>query len=351
MTIATTERETVWYTRCPIPTASSIAISRELLTREFAPEIDVKSLSAASPTNHGSHFDHSLEGSFRDGGNIPAIWARSRGASTTVIGLSWIAQYDALVSLPAAGIATAHDLAGRRIGVPVRINDAIDFTRGSAWAVIDRALRWAGLDHDDVELVQLPVDETYLGEVDTTPGGQLFPASTLWRLHAAEVFALIRGEVDVIYLRGVHGAQLRALLGGVEVTGPPAWSVDEEGTNNSTPATLTVSTGLLRARPDVVDRYVATLLRAARWAVANADRATALIAEEIGGGRTWIERAYAPDLLQRLEPRLTPALIGALERQKDLLRAAGLVSEDVSVSDWVDPGPLERARRRLESEA
>ena len=68
----------LWYTRCPVPTASSIAISQGWLDDEFTPDdIAVASLRASdSASVRESHFDHKLDDSFRQGGNIPPIWTR-----------------------------------------------------------------------------------------------------------------------------------------------------------------------------------------------------------------------------------------------------------------------------------
>ena len=81
----------LWYTRCPVPTASSLAIAQGWLDEEFAPDgITVASLrSSADRAVRESHFDHSQAASFRQGGNIPPIWTRSRGADVRLIGLSW----------------------------------------------------------------------------------------------------------------------------------------------------------------------------------------------------------------------------------------------------------------------
>ena len=80
----------LWYTRCPVPTASSIAISQGWLDDEFVPDdIAVASLRASADSAvRESHFNHSQADSFRQGGNIPPIWTRSRGSDVRLIGLS-----------------------------------------------------------------------------------------------------------------------------------------------------------------------------------------------------------------------------------------------------------------------
>src|SRR5262245_63406157 len=98
--------EALWYTRCPVPTASGIAIELGWLDEEFAPDgIQVASLrSSGSRTVRESHFDHSMANSFREGGNTPPLWTRARGGDVRLIGATWVEQYQAVVALPEAGI-------------------------------------------------------------------------------------------------------------------------------------------------------------------------------------------------------------------------------------------------------
>ena len=69
----------LWYTRCPVPTALGIAVHRGWFDDEFSADgITLGSLQEIDAADkRESHFDHSLPHSFRQGGNIPALWARS----------------------------------------------------------------------------------------------------------------------------------------------------------------------------------------------------------------------------------------------------------------------------------
>ena len=83
--------EKLWYTRCPVPTGLGIAVEHGWLNAAFAPfGTRIESLRETSDQAvRAAHFDHTLQDSIRHGGNIPAIWARSAGAPTRVLGLSW----------------------------------------------------------------------------------------------------------------------------------------------------------------------------------------------------------------------------------------------------------------------
>ena len=284
MTLTAPRVAELWYTRCPVPTASSLAIAQGWLDDEFAADgIAVASLRAsADPAVRESHFDHTQAASFRQGGNIPPIWTRSRGADVRLIGLSWAEQYQAIVTVRGSGIDGPEDLKGRRLALARRVNDQIDFWHATALRGYDSTLRHVGLGLDDVELVDLPVEEGYLPRDATSRSGSLFGAYTNRRLQSAEVLALIRGEVDAIYVAGGRGPDLEALLD-VDVVFDIAGQDDPQlKINNITPAALTVSGALLDEHPDLVTRYVAATLRAARWAAEHPAETRRIIAHEVG---------------------------------------------------------------------
>jgi ABC-type nitrate/sulfonate/bicarbonate transport system substrate-binding protein len=64
---------TLWYTRCPVPTAFSLAIRLGWIDREFeADGLRVAALLDSPSRNvRESHFAHTQPNSFRHGGNIP----------------------------------------------------------------------------------------------------------------------------------------------------------------------------------------------------------------------------------------------------------------------------------------
>ncbi|MEN3281721.1 MAG: hypothetical protein V7607_2861 [Solirubrobacteraceae bacterium] len=348
-TEATRAVSELWYTRCPVPTASSLAIAQGWLDDEFAPdEITVSSLRARRDSAvRESHFDHTQPDSFRQGGNIPPIWTRSRGSDVRLIGLSWAEQYQAIVALPRSGISGPEDLEGRRLGLTRRLNDQIDFFHATSLRGYDHVLRHVGLSLDDVELVDLPVAERYLPSNGESHSGSLFGAFTNRRIQSSEVVALIRGEVDAIYVAGGRGPDLEALLG-VDVVFDIAGQDDPQlKVNNITPATLTVSGALLDDRPDLVTRYVAATLRAARWAVDNPVQTRRIIAHEVGIAEDFVLPGYPGEIHANLEPSLDHDLVGAIESQQRFLLEHGYIANGFDVREWIDERPLQAARELL----
>jgi ABC-type nitrate/sulfonate/bicarbonate transport system substrate-binding protein len=148
--------ETLWYTRCQVPTPFSFAAQFGWFEQEFAPDgIAVKSLRETSNVEElASHFEHSLPNSFRQGGSVPAIWARAKGQDTRVIALTWTDEHQAIIALPSSGIRSAADLRGRRIGIPKHAI-TIDHNRASALRAFELVLEHEGVPRTDVELIDL----------------------------------------------------------------------------------------------------------------------------------------------------------------------------------------------------
>src|SRR5262245_4496797 len=111
--------ETLWYTRCPVPTPLGIAAQQGGIEEEFKRDgIVVRTLQdVTDPNLRDSHYDHTLANSFRQGGNIPAIWARANGRETRVVGLTWTDEAQVILVRPNSGITKLEHLEGKRLGV------------------------------------------------------------------------------------------------------------------------------------------------------------------------------------------------------------------------------------------
>lgn len=341
---------TIWYTRCPVPTAAGIAIQKGWLEETFAAEgIAVRSMRhSQDPKTRESHYTHTLDDSFRQGGNTPALFARSEGKDTVLLGLHWIPQYQAILSLPGSGLTTVKQLRGRKLALPRRVNDAIDFWRATALQGYQNALRLEGLDLSDVELVDLPIELSYVDE-DVEITDALTPAPRLIKFQTREMTALLRGEVDAMFAYSVWGAAVRSQISAVEIVNLSRSPSMEMQINNGAPETLTVSGRLLREHPSLVERYVAQLIRAARWAAQNEDDARRAIAIETGSAEYWLDEGCRPDVAKQLSFSLDEHLVKALEARKKFLLEFGFMKRDFDIREWMDPRPLRNAIKKAEA--
>ena len=337
--------DTLWYTRCPVPTPLGIASQLGWVEDEFRPDgITVRTLQdETDPAIRESHFDHKLDNSFRQGGNIPAIWARSTGRDTRVVGLSWTDEAQVILVRPDSDIRGLADLGGRRLGVATRPNDKIDFWKATTIRAYVAALKLEGLHASDVELVELPRQDRSLGG-----------AGRGWALEdpvqSREAQALLRGDVDVIFHKGSRGLELADAIGARVLFDVGAHRDPKVRVNNGAPRTLTVDAGLIERDLPLVARLVKQVLQASRWAEQHRAEAVAYVAQETRSSEEAVVRAYGQDVHRRLDTDLRDDWIDALADFTSFLHEWKFIPNDFDVRTWVDPRPLELALELLRAE-
>ncbi|MFI1092325.1 ABC transporter substrate-binding protein [Streptomyces sp. NPDC020917] len=318
----------IWFTRCPVPTATGIAADRGTLTAEFAPDgIAVRSLRDAAGRGAAgglprSHFTHELTALFREGGNVPALWARSRGEQTRVIALTWIEERQTILVRQGSDLRTPQQLRGRRLAVPHH-DIPIDFWRAMALHGHAGALGLAGLTLDDAHLVDVP----------GAPQGQ-------WE---GELAALRDGVVDAVYVKGAVAVETARRYGAEVAIDLDAVPDRRARINNGTPRPITVHQRLLDDRPDLVTRFLAVLLDAADWAAAHPGDVPRILGAETGAGPEGVAGAYRDGTASSLQLDLSQERLDLLAAQERFLSAHRFLPDPVDVAAWADPEPLRRA--------
>jgi ABC-type nitrate/sulfonate/bicarbonate transport system substrate-binding protein len=328
----------IWFTRCPVPTATGIAADLGWFDDEFGPDnITVRSLQdgAQSPLS-SQHFEHSLGALFREGGNVPALWTRSRGQQTRLIGLTWIEERQAILVRARSPLVAPADLKGKRLAIPDRDNGTVDFWRAMALHGFSGAMSITGLTLADAQLVDIPAT----GQAAPRAGGLRFQ----WE---PELDALVNGEVDAVYVKGAVGVEAGEKAGARVLVDLDAQPDFRTRVNNGTPRPITVHQDLLDARPDIVARFLATLLKASDWAATHPEEVLAILEGETGAGKSGVKGAYRGDFHLSLHPDLSSARLRLLTQQKDFLLRHRFLESDVDIEAWADPSPLSEARRIL----
>ncbi len=338
--------ETLWYTRCPVPTPVGIAVQLGWIEEEFARDgIKLESIrDSEDRAVRESHFDHKLTNSFRQGGSVPAIWARAAGRQTRVVGLTWTDEAQVILALPESKIRTVKDLKGRRLGIATRPNDIIDFWKATTLRAYLVALGLEGLTEKDVELVEIPRLETSFDR-----RGQLSQGPAAEEL--AEVAALKSGKVDVIFHKGSRGLEVAEAIGAHVVF--DVWSHPDPRAraNNHSPRTLTVDANLADNHPDVVARILRRVVQAGQWAEQNPGRALEYLARETGSSERIVRAAYGADANRNLKTDLEPSSVEAIAEFTKFLFDHGYLPSEVDVRAWIDPRPLEEANRAIAQQA
>ncbi|MGE3619003.1 MAG: ABC transporter substrate-binding protein [Acidimicrobiia bacterium] len=327
----------LWYTRCPVPTASGLAYSLGWLRDGYAGDgVEIGILQEAPLEIARHHFDHDLVGLLREGGNVPAFAARADGAPTRLIGLTWIEELQSIVVRPDAGIREPSDLRGARLGVPAWASTR-DTSMGRAMALHGflSALRLGGLTWDDVTLVEIPIEP-----VVPPRDGDARSFERAW----PGLAQLVDGQVDAIYLKGGSAVEAIEQAGAVVGINLDLYPDKRVRVNNGTPRPLTVHQQLLDDHPELVVQFLVQTLRAAEWAEGNPDRVREILAREVRSGAHGVEVAYGEQLHTSLRPSLSDERLELFDRQKEFLLLYGFLARDFDLAGWVDHEPLRAAR-------
>ncbi|WP_248449285.1 ABC transporter substrate-binding protein [Sinorhizobium meliloti] len=327
----------IWYTRCPVPTPVGLATQLGLLDTAFAAEgiklnsiIDSKDRSIRS-----SHFDHHLDYSFRHGGNVPPIRSRSEGNPTRLVGITWTDEFQAIITLAETGIKTTRDLVGRRFGIARRPPGIVDFMAATALKGLVSALSLEGLALSDVEIVDIPLSESVL---DGREGPQLYGLRNR-QAYGPEIAALLRGEVDAIYVKGTPGIAVANLVAAHTVAEFGFHPDPKIRINSGSPRVLTVDERLAEHRPDLVAKLIAALKQAGAWAEEHPDEVRRFVAQEVGASEEVVAVANGPDLHKHLGISLEPELVEAIGHYKDFLHEWGFLASNFDIDAWVDHRP------------
>lgn len=334
--------DTLWYTRCPVPTGLGIAVQQGWLQESLgALGTRVQSLRESDDQAvRESHFDHSLRNSVRHGGSIPALWARAQGRETRLIGLSWADEVQLILTRADSGIHSIRQLKGRRFGLPDWAGAQIDFTRAQALRGLENALLLDGLQVGDLQLVNYRYGGTFSDPqvqtladtpVSTQPAGG----------RNLELQGLLRGEVDAIFLKGASAARHAHEFGLRTLLDTGAHPDPLIRCNNGTPRTLTVDSHLLEQHFDVARGILGAVLRAEDWARSHPQDTRRYLARETNSSEYWVSAAYGEDAHLRLRTGLDEQAIDALQDFSAFLRRWRFIPQPVDVRPWIDRQPLD----------
>lgn len=328
--------QSLWYSRCPVPTTSGIAQHYQWLHRAFAElGVELQSLRASDdPRVREAHYNHNHDNMFREGGNVPAIWARASGQDTVVVGITWVDERQVLLVAQDSPLQQPADLRGRRLGLPRHQTRNVDIARTAHLRGLLSALELAQVGRDEVTFVDIAG-----GEFDLREAGQASAGND----RSALLAALLEGRVDAIYAKGANSLilaerhDLRALL---DINQHPDPMVR---VNAGTPRPITVNRSLLQQAPQLVQRYLAVLIATADWASHNPQAAVAVLARETESTEAAIWQGYGEHFHQHLRPRLSALYRQGLAAQKDFLLREGFIATDFDIDSWIEAGPLQAA--------
>ncbi|RJG40502.1 ABC transporter substrate-binding protein [Mesorhizobium sp. DCY119] len=335
-----------YYTICPVFSASNVAQELGWIEEEFN-KIGAKLsyLRALSPEQGFlPHFGHQFDHLFRDGGNIPSIWAKADVTDTTLVALTAGHHGGQILVRADSDISSVADLKGRKFGLYKSLNDKkVDWWRATGERGILVALKLAGLKREDIEIVDAPDENRGFGNASKP--------SELWAkrrrdelIYTTEVKLLQDGKVDAVYTSHGRGQTL-------ERTG--AFKVIEDFSRNpdwtlqvaNSPYALTVNTDFARNNRDIVVAFLRATVRAAHWVNANRE-AAATILHRVTYHEASADTAAAIAATDFL-PSLSAQNLAGLDIQKKFLVDHGYVKRDFDSRKWADASYLDEALRSL----
>ncbi|MBL4620902.1 MAG: ABC transporter substrate-binding protein [Immundisolibacteraceae bacterium] len=342
---------TIYYTRCPVATATGIALETGQFEKEFTDGpvqfLNIKTLGRDKMLK--SHFDHHLDNSVREGGAIPPIWARSRGADTVLLGLTFVKDSLAFMVRADSDIHSFRDLADKRCSLPLHPKLLTDFMRANT----ERGFLSAMAEHDmapeSVNFVDTIIDNDFKDAAnpdsgaDKTKGGKQFEAT----MFDHELTALLADEVDVIFTKNVqparlmrlHGDKLRIIYDLLDAKTP-------DHIINGNPRIITISRNVVDEDPELVIRYLQVLIRSAHYGSSHQAETARIWAGEIGVEVEDIYNSYRGEFHTTVWPSLSDTTLRRLRVQIDFLCAKGYLENDVDIDQWMATDLLKAAYRR-----
>lgn len=311
------------YSHTPAPTPLGLAVRLGWLSGDRASEATaIRALHQGRLlSDEERHGEYALANSFRQGSIMPPAWARARGADTRVIGFSWTDESQLILTTAGSGITSPRDLRGRRVALPVCKHELFDHFRAAALRTLLTVLSLEGMTSKDVNIVEVEANHRKVLQAETT--------------------ALLRGEVDAIYVRGIAGIRLARSLGLRTVIDLRLHPDPVVRNNGCTLRVFTASAQVLRQFPDVGRGFLRLATDAANWARANPAGAIAYAATEAQVDEELVLAAYGNELSANLDLNLNPESIEGLRDFVVFLEHWGFIERPIDVDAWVDPAPLD----------
>jgi len=327
------ELRQIYYAAPPVPTASGVAHALGWLSEEFSAEGIEVALLDRHDKNWWRHYtQHELTNLVREGGNIHALAARSRGAQTKLIGLTWIDEHQVILVGPETGPISPQQLKGMRVALPAQSDRYGDSAvRGMTLHGFKGALGLAGLSLDDVRFVEVPLKENRIKSENML--------DQLW----TGVDYLVDGRVDAVYVKGASVIDTAMRAGVVVGVNLDVYPSRLTRVNNGTPRPITVHEDFLTEHFDLVVRFLRTTLRAADWATDNLSALSRILQTQTQSSESAVATAYRNGFHRSLHPTLDADRVGLLKAQAQFLLLHGLLPHAVDIEAWMDARPLQAA--------
>jgi ABC-type nitrate/sulfonate/bicarbonate transport system substrate-binding protein len=336
----------VILTRCPIGNATEIALQKGWLREAYESRgVKFDLLQNLPAKEIIKHFTQQAPLTFREGGNIPPIWAKSKGYETIVLGLTTIPQSHAIMVAVDSEITEVQQLVGKRLAVPKYKVDRVDFWRAMVLTGYETVLSHFGIHENRTHYVDIFIDRKESlkkNNADDSLSLHFKKQPCTVVQHQEELEELQAGRIDAFF---AHGALVMELVQkGLARILIDILKTDLSNRNNIYPSVITANKDFALKNRDLVILYLEQVLRAAEWAKTHRSEVLEIVAKgQYGTTTEQVALSKNPDFHLHYTPGFSEQALHLLKEQKDFLLKRGFIEMDFSVEDWIDPDYLAEA--------
>lgn len=336
----------VVFTRCPVGNATEMAVKKGWLQAELSRhDARFVLLQSLDKPLHKAHFTQEAPLHFREGGNIPPLWAQSCGDRCVLIGLTLQRDCRGVFVRKDSDIESVDQLAKARLAIPVRKDAPIDFRYLTAVKEFTDILNYAGLSYEATEKYMVPCENITAAKVS---GNQLDVHGRTDDLVTEEFEAVLSGRADAAFARNVKALRLEK-SGLLRNLLTPELQSEIPYVSNDTVLAITCTKPFAYENPEIVVSYLKTLIFTGRYISGHHDEFVESSSTGIYGATPEeMKAAFDPLVLYERVPCFSEECMSQINEQKEFLNRMGIIRNNYSIESWMDGAFLKAAMEEAE---
>ena len=343
----------VWYTNCPVMSASNVDEALGWTRDEFR-KLGVKYSYFRSVRENDwyPHYIHNLDNLIRVGGMFPPVHVHADIRRTRLLGATHVYEGGCMMVRAKDDLYRMSDLKGKKIGLSKSLNTLKnDWRRVNEEQGIELMLRMNRMTRDDVEIVEFPYPDDWYGEPKMLVPFENPTQLWLTRDHKHDLSvrplesALEKGVVDAIYTQSKYFQRLQEATGKFkaieDLSRYPDWTLQ----SCNLPAVITCTEEMAEQHPELVVAFLKGMIRVGRWSNEHKHAAAAIL--DRSTFYLDVEDTYRNIQNVDFVPSLSPQNLAAIEVGKNFMLKNEYIKNDFEVSKWAAPQFLEQAAKEV----
>ena len=330
----------VVFSKCPVGAATEIIMRNgtliDMIDRSGG---EFTLLQSMAPELQKAHFTQEAPLHFRDGGNMPPIWAQSIADRSVLLGATRQYERVGLFVRADSPLSEVPQLKGCRIAIPIREQAVFDFRRYTAIRGVETLLGFYGLTSGDVEYIPVKCTDAPPRRIS---GFTVQTKDTDFLTQ--DVLAVLDGEADAVFCNSIKAVR-HADAGLMKNLIPDAEQIPRAYVNNNSCLLITCTRAFAYEHPEIVTSYLKELFKAADWAAENKEAFLEIVSHGVyDANAEECSRSFSEDVHLLRKPALTDELLALADSQKNFLLRQGALEKDFDILKWADPAFLEAAK-------